>query len=163
VRIWNDETIPRLKELWNEGLSCSQVAAVLREEFKVTISRNAVIGKIHRLGIQARSRNPKVVIRPRPVVASKPKPSAPKAPRRRAPVPVPIEQFFAPAREGGVSLLELEYHHCRWIEGNPSDERPYCGASRIVGRSYCPHHNELSIGKGTPRERNSIKAAMRVA
>ncbi len=50
---WTDERVERLKKLWNEGLSASQIAADLGG-----VTRNAVIGKVHRLGLSGRAKSP---------------------------------------------------------------------------------------------------------
>ncbi|HEX8585216.1 MAG TPA: GcrA family cell cycle regulator [Allosphingosinicella sp.] len=75
---WTDERIDRLKELWTQGNTASQIAEELGG-----VSRNAVIGKAHRLGLQAR---------PSPVKANEPAPAA-----AVAPPPTPIEEAPAPA------------------------------------------------------------------
>ena len=75
---WTDERIDRLKELWTQGNTASQIAEELGG-----VSRNAVIGKAHRLGLQAR---------PSPVKANEPAPAA-----AVAPPPTPVEEAPAPA------------------------------------------------------------------
>ncbi|MBX3561506.1 MAG: GcrA cell cycle regulator [Sphingomonas sp.] len=79
---WTDERIDRLKELWSQGVTASQIADELGG-----VSRNAVIGKAHRLGLQSR---------PSPVKANDPAP-APKA-KAKAEKPVPAPKAAAPAR-----------------------------------------------------------------
>jgi len=70
---WTDERIESLKSLWEKGLTASQIADDLGG-----VSRNAVIGKAHRLGLQSR---------PSPV---KPNDAEPAAPRKAAPAPAPV-------------------------------------------------------------------------
>lgn len=79
---WTDERIDRLKELWSQGTTASQIAEELGG-----VSRNAVIGKAHRLGLQSR---------PSPVKANDPAP-APK-PKAKAEKPAPAPKAAAPAR-----------------------------------------------------------------
>jgi GcrA cell cycle regulator len=74
---WTDERIERLKELWSQGITASQIADELGG-----VSRNAVIGKAHRLGLQSR---------PSPVKPNEPEP-APKAKERPTPEPKPAPQ-----------------------------------------------------------------------
>ncbi len=50
---WTDERVEQLKKLWEDGLSASQIAAELG-----SITRNAVIGKVHRLGLSGRAKSP---------------------------------------------------------------------------------------------------------
>src|SRR5687767_8931494 len=77
---WTDERIDRLKELWSQGVTASQIADELGG-----VSRNAVIGKAHRLGLQSR---------PSPV-----KPNEPEAPAPAAAKPKPAAKAAAPAPE----------------------------------------------------------------
>jgi GcrA cell cycle regulator len=86
---WTDERIDRLKALWTQGMTASQIADELGG-----VSRNAVIGKAHRLGLQSR---------PSPVKSNEPQASAaapaaaPAAPEQEAPAPVAAEPDPAPA------------------------------------------------------------------
>lgn len=77
---WTDERIDRLKELWSQGVTASQIADELGG-----VSRNAVIGKAHRLGLQSR---------PSPVKPNEPAP----APKPKAAKPAPAPKVEAPAR-----------------------------------------------------------------
>lgn len=80
---WTDERIERLKELWSKGMTASQIAEELG-----AVSRNAVIGKAHRLGLQSR---------PSPVKANDPAPAAAKPKAKPAPVAEEIQAEPAPA------------------------------------------------------------------
>ena len=77
---WTEERVEQLKQLWTEGLSASQIARVLGG-----VTRNAVIGKVHRLGLSGRAAPSKpartVFKAPRP---ARPAAAAPSAPRRIA-------------------------------------------------------------------------------
>ncbi|MDD3445196.1 MAG: GcrA family cell cycle regulator, partial [Zavarzinia sp.] len=98
---WTDERIATLRDLWEQGLSASQIAARLGN-----ITRNAVIGKVHRLGLSGR---PSPVRAERPATAAPaPKPAEAPAPRVLAAVPAaprhrlvgsaPEPQAAAPAK-----------------------------------------------------------------
>ena len=84
---WTDERIDRLKSLWSQGMTASQIADELGG-----VSRNAVIGKAHRLGLQSRpspvkpNEEEEASADPAPTAKTKPEPAAPKA---AAPVPTP--------------------------------------------------------------------------
>lgn len=80
---WTDERIDRLRELWSQGITASQIADELGG-----VSRNAVIGKAHRLGLQSR---------PSPVKPNEPAPAP--APKAKAEKPAPAPKVEAPARE----------------------------------------------------------------
>ena len=93
---WTDERVEKLKELWNEGMSASQIAKTLGG-----VTRNAVIGKVHRLGLSNRAtagaatkeKAAKADAAPKPKAA---KPAAPKAAPAAAPKPAPAPAAEAP-------------------------------------------------------------------
>ncbi|MGD1924460.1 MAG: GcrA family cell cycle regulator [Paracoccaceae bacterium] len=98
---WTDERVEKLKELWTEGMSASQIAKVLGG-----VTRNAVIGKVHRLGLSNRASGdeaktaeaPKVkaaTAAPKPA-AEPAKPTAPEPVKADAPVPAPVVRRTAP-------------------------------------------------------------------
>ena len=76
---WNDERVELLKKLWGEGLSASQIAGELGG-----ITRNAVIGKVHRLGLSGRAKSPAVAARPRKTARPETPAQRPQAPNRPA-------------------------------------------------------------------------------
>jgi GcrA cell cycle regulator len=174
---WTDERVEMLRKLWNEGLSASQVAA----EIGAGITRNAVIGKIHRLGLSQRAKTP-VAARPR---VAKP-PRAPQAPVRTtggggAPAVVgnvalalaprmlptpderPQEEVVIPLTER-VTIMELRDAMCRWPIGDPtSPEFRFCGARApgAGGSPYCGFHAQIAYqpAQDRRRSRDDLKAA----
>jgi len=142
---WTDERVELLKKLWMEGLSASQIAAELGEG----VTRNAVIGKVHRLKLSARAKPTNTTPRPRP--ASRPvarrvaSPSAgmggmggakPRASLSRPQVmgatalaaspEMDAELYVAPAtaelyipEDKRLNLLQLTEHTCKWPIGDP--------------------------------------------
>jgi GcrA cell cycle regulator len=152
---WTSERIEKLRELWADGLSASQCAA----ELGGGITRNAVIDKISRLGIQDRAKRRKgnnERIPKGPAIMRKP--AAPVAAPSPAPRPAPIEQAFAqafppPPPGAGVTLMELRLSSCRFPIGDPRDESfRYCGAPRESmedGKSYCSFHAALAYRRDT--------------
>ncbi|WP_417319105.1 GcrA family cell cycle regulator [Emcibacter sp.] len=119
---WTDERVEKLRELWDKGLSASQIAKELGEG----VTRNAVIGKAHRMGLASR---------PSPVKADPAKKPAKKA----------AEKAPAPARKkaagGKVSLLELTERMCKWPIGHPGEpDFHFCGKSSRPGFPYCNDH-----------------------
>jgi hypothetical protein len=157
---WTDEKVEALMVGAGHGLSASALGVLLR------CSRNAVIGKAHRLRLRltghAFSGGPGggaiVEIGPERVASEidaaadgklKAKPSEPPQPK---PVPTPRAETlfdllppFEP--EGGVSIWNLEDRHCKSVLGDPSAMR-YCGELAIVGHSWCAKHCRLYL---TPR------------
>ncbi len=128
---WTDERVEQLKSLWTEGLSASQIARVLGD-----VTRNAVIGKVHRLGLAGRAA-PARTDRPR-------LPSAPRAAVRHAmPLPpVVVEEDPITLDDGSfATVLTINDRMCRWPIGDPSEnEFHFCGHSPKPGSPYCEAH-----------------------
>ena len=132
---WTDDRNSTLKSLWEKGLSASQIAAELGEG----VTRNAVIGKAHRMGLSSR---------PSPV---KGEPGAAPAPQaKRAP---------APKKENiKVTLLDLTERMCKWPLGHPGDaDFQFCGKPSLPTFPYCADHCAQAYQVQQPRRdrRNS--------
>jgi GcrA cell cycle regulator len=125
--IWTPENIERLKSLDAQGYSTSLIA----ERFGVT--RNAVIGKMHRLGMS----KPCAARRKPTVTRARPKPE--KKPMFKLPQPVPVR----PGPPGGLDLLDLKADHCRY----PINDAPpyrFCAASvAFAGCPWCVSHHAI--------------------
>ncbi len=126
---WTDERVEHLKKLWAEGLSASQIARVLGE-----VTRNAVIGKVHRLGLSGRAT---------PARAERPRYA--KSPRRMIAKPAlaPLPVFEEPEPEPGewTTVMTLKEHMCKWPIGNPGETNfRFCGRRSGDGASYCTEH-----------------------
>jgi GcrA cell cycle regulator len=138
---WNESRIGELVRMWREGLSASQVAQRLGG-----VSRSAVIGKVHRLGIAGRgvpSRPRSLGGRPRsaakPTASGGPRSSASRAPRA---APPPAQAFDVPAT---ATILTLTEHGCRWPIGDPGQAGfGFCGRQR-AGGSYCQGHGPMAL------------------
>ena len=141
---WSSERIEQLRSLWHDGLSASQIATHLGG-----ITRNAVIGKAHRLGLTGRPspiKNRSVgVSRPRPPrrprVEHAPTPRAVAAPavhqhRHVEPLP-PVELEDMP----GATILTLTDRICKWPIGDPRHpDFHFCGRASAEGLPYCTEH-----------------------
>jgi GcrA cell cycle regulator len=123
---WTDERVALLKRLWGEGKTAAEIASELGG-----ITRNAVIGKAHRL---------KLSNRVSPIQQNK-KPTAPVA----KPV-VMVEKKIRQTLEQdnnrtGISMLELGNQMCRWPFGDPREEKfSFCGDGCVPGLPYCDRH-----------------------
>jgi GcrA cell cycle regulator len=147
---WTDERVELLKKLWQDGLSASQIAKQLGG-----VTRNAVIGKVHRLGLSGRAAPSKpartVFKAPRPA-----RPVAPSAPRRiaephQAPVPVRILDE-AP---GMATVLTLGAHMCKWPIGDPAlDNFTFCGRRCDEG-PYCHEHSQVAYQPAQAKKKTS--------
>lgn len=170
---WTDERVEILKKLWAEGLSASQIANRLGG-----VTRNAVIGKVHRLGLSGRTTTTRAKTpRPRRRPASKPAgrfggtsfPShgntALKAyyeanPDAEAePVPAPVEELVIPVSER-ASILTLKECMCRWPIGDPGEEDfHFCGRPADQGAPYCEFHAQIAYQPPQSRRRDRRAAA----
>ena len=140
---WTDERVALLKKLWLEGLSASQIAKQLGG-----VTRNAVIGKVHRLGLSGRA-TPSSPPRPAFKAPRPPRPAAGAtlAPRRALvhppTAPQPQAAYYV-EEPGSATVLTLGAHMCKWPIGDPaSDGFTFCGR-RIGDGSYCTEHARLA-------------------
>jgi GcrA cell cycle regulator len=134
---WTPHRIAELKRLVEAGHTCSQIAG------EIGVSRNAVIGKISRLGLT----------RPPGETGPRRQPGAQERARRslhrvlklmRAAVEPPAED--PPTSEGPrTSLFELSPQNCRWPFGSPgADDFGFCGNEPVAGLPYCPRHARIA-------------------
>ena len=155
---WDAERVAQLIKLFNDGLSASQVARQLGMK-----SRNAVIGKLHRLrlaGVVGASINA-----PHKPTASSARPKVWHVERdikaKRVPPPKPIV-YEKPASEFAVTILEARADQCRFIEGDyrvtDAAQALCCGAPTLDGKPYCGHHHALTsyVPANNPRSFNRM-------
>ena len=147
--IWTDERVETLRKLWTDGLSASQIA----QHFD-GVSRNAIIGKLHRLGGPSR---------PQPVVQARPtrKPAA--EPTTAAPVEPPVEEAVfetlpASAEERGLATTTtLQAYMCKWPIGDPAQtDFTFCGRTADGGRPYCSKHAHTAYRPGFSAGRQGL-------
>lgn len=154
---WTDDRVETLKKLWIEGLSASQIAKEMGG-----VTRNAVIGKVHRLGLSGRatpSRPPRP--RPRAKAAAQRKVSSPvlKATpatpvTRREEIPAtPIEPQKLPNGEF-ATVLTLTNKLCKWPIGDPAKPGfKFCGHGSTENSPYCKEHAAQAYQPQTRRRR----------
>jgi|TARA_R110002096_G_scaffold309403_4_gene503982 GcrA cell cycle regulator len=122
---WTEDRVEKLRELWDKGLSASQIAKELAEG----VTRNAVIGKAHRMGLASRPSPVKSDPAKRAAAAAKKKTVASKEPTRAAPV------------SGKVSILDLTESMCKWPIGHPGEPNfHFCGKPSQPAFPYCANH-----------------------
>ncbi len=173
---WTDERVEKLKKLWAEGLSASQIAAQLGG-----VSRNAVIGKVHRLSLPGRAKAGGSSA-PR---APKRQPSAPRstsysarpAAPRSAPRSVgatalraeadpniyeeieldPADNVVVPISRR-LALTELSERTCKWPVGDPlKDDFHFCGNDSPEASPYCSYHARLAYQPTGERRRSAAR------
>jgi GcrA cell cycle regulator len=149
---WTDERVAVLKKLWLDGLSASQIAKQLGG-----VTRNAVIGKVHRLGLSGRA-TPSQPARPafkaprpprpaptQPLIARRPIEQQPAATMSSVPVPVAPRPVFRMEEPGSATVLTLGAHMCKWPIGDPSsDNFTFCGRRSDDGTPYCLEHARIA-------------------
>jgi len=170
---WTDERVELLKKLWSEGLSASQIAAELGG-----ITRNAVIGKVHRLGLSGRTKTAS------PASSSAPRPRKPRTPSHpmtnlfrtqgsaalAVDTAIEAETEILPEVEPTPALAEVTCEHvtimdlrecmCRWPIGDPG--RPdfrFCGSRSNSGSPYCEYHSKKAYQPTIDRRRERRNAA----
>jgi GcrA cell cycle regulator len=164
---WTDERVELLKKLWSEGLSASQIATQLGG-----VSRNAVIGKVHRLKLSGRGRSSSSTPRPkktapqgtprpagrtqRPVTTTvgatalqarfdaEPETRVEVRPQDNVVIPIPLK----------LKLVELGERTCKWPIGDPlSEDFAFCGNDVGECGPYCGYHSRLAYQPASERRK----------
>src|SRR3984885_7518295 len=151
VLTWTDDRVEQLKKLWEGGLSASQIAAELGN-----VTRNAVIGKVHRLGLSGPAKSPSSAAprqrkaRPAQQMMRGSRPVARGNPARAHPFdtemePDPIAYDNVVPMGQRLSLIELNEATCHWPIGDPSSSEFYfCGGKALGGLPYCAPHSRIA-------------------
>jgi GcrA cell cycle regulator len=151
---WTDERIATLKKMWKEGKSAAEIAKTLAKG----VTRNAVIGKAHRMGLSGR---PSPIKKPAAPPKKDPPKKEVKAVVKKPVVPVVtgvkhnplIREVTAPRQfvkevfpiDGGVGLIDLTERMCKWPFGDPrEDDFTFCGRPIRPGTPYCPDHAAMA-------------------
>jgi len=164
VLTWSDERVEQLKKLWESGLSASQIAAELGN-----VTRNAVIGKVHRLGLSGRAKSPASA-------APRQRKARPAQHMMRVARPIsrgntalaqafevelepdPIAYDNVVPMSQRLSLLELNEATCHWPVGDPaSPDFFFCGGKALTGLPYCAHHSRVAYQPAADRRRQTTK------
>jgi len=152
---WTPERVSVLEKMWSDGKSAAEIAKELGEG----VTRNAVIGKAHRMGLSGR---PSPIKKPAKGTAKKTakpaaktpkekiKPAAAKAPaskplgKKIKPIPAaPLKKKKEMPTGEGLSILDLTDRICKWPFGDPQDaDFHFCGAASRPTKPYCPEHCE---------------------
>ena len=131
---WNEEKVEKLKELWGKGSTASQIAEIIGG-----ISRNAVIGKAHRLNLSSKIKTRNASSSQNFDNSSEENSSKQKRGRKSKFQSLIIEKDFEP--ENPKKLEEQDESSCKWPIGHPEEQSFYfCGRSSLKDFSYCKLH-----------------------
>jgi GcrA cell cycle regulator len=185
---WSDERVTQLRQLWDAGLSASQIASIMGG-----LTRNAIIGKAHRLGLAKRvaAREACLDLEPlaprmnivRRLKRAQPKPKAPPKPRRNFASlwgnfpqgePEPFVPRAADVVSRQISIMALTSTTCRWPDderndegqitfcGHPvKDEHPYCAAHCAL--AYIPRRERTEKQKANDANLRRLRSRLRSA
>ena len=160
---WTEERIEVLRKLWMEGRSASQIAGELGG-----VTRNAVIGKVHRLGLSGRGQPSSSIKRQRkPRLAQSA--SNPTRPRRPLTIgnnalkaeldyrpqvqPRALDSVVVPIAKR-LTIEKLTERTCKWPNGNPGEEEfHFCGHESLEGIPYCQYHARVAYQAPDARRR----------
>ena len=169
---WTDERVELLRKLWSEGLSASQIAAQLG-----SVTRNAVIGKVHRLKLSSRGRTTaaaprqkktshgatgsKVVSRSATVTRSVTTSIGATALQTQFDAePVaryhlrPVENVVVPISRR-LQLVQLSERTCKWPNGDPlTEDFSFCGNDAAETGPYCGYHSKIAFQPASERRRS---------
>ncbi|WP_457935394.1 GcrA family cell cycle regulator [Mesorhizobium sp. 10J20-29] len=169
---WTDERVELLKKLWSEGLSASQIAAQLG-----SVTRNAVIGKVHRLKLSSRGRSTAAPARQKKTTMGA---SASKSTSRASSVTRtvttsiganalqaqfdtdPVVRYQAQPSENVVvpisrrlQLVQLSENTCKWPNGDPlTEDFSFCGNDAGESGPYCGYHSKIAFQPASERRRS---------
>jgi len=131
---WTDEKVAKLKELWGKGNTASQIAEIIGG-----LSRNAVIGKAHRLNLSAKIKTRTATSSQSFENSAEGKNIKSNRGRKNKFKSLIIEKDFEP--ENPKQLEELDESSCKWPIGHPDEKSFYfCGRSSLKDFSYCKLH-----------------------
>ena len=134
---WTDEQVEELKRLWDKGLTTGEIGKALG------VSKNAVVGKAHRLGLNSR---------PSPIrrgeddnVADSETPTQKTAEKKKDTKPVAAKKITAKEKKKFFTVNDLTASSCRWPIGDPKDEDfHFCGKEALPDKPYCAEHAAIA-------------------
>lgn len=174
VATWTEDRVELLKKLWIDGLSASQIAGELGG-----VTRNAVIGKVHRLGLSGRAKAPSSGGAARTRKPAAPRTSSgfnvtnhirgnaalvplvrPQPEARPDPKPELMDPDVVVPFSERVSIMELKENMCRWPMGDPTHaEFRFCGLKTDSGVPYCGYHCRIAYQPAGERRREQERRA----
>ena len=171
---WDDNSIKQLQKLWEKGLSATEIAK------KMNVSKNAIVGKVHRLCLKARPSPIKkkeadlfdndelvsateqveeikdIELVQEPEIAVQPNADTEQVFSKPEAISEKKSKTKSKTKENSsryIKLVELDSHTCRWPIGDPRDEDfCFCGKSVHAGQTYCDEHSQIAYVKALPKK-----------
>lgn len=153
---WTDERVEQLKTLWAEGLSAAQIANKMGG-----VTRNAVIGKVHRLGLSGRATpaKPQRGCGPAQERREEAAPAKPARVEYKPMIPEP-DAITALVLDTGdlTTVATIKNNMCKWPIGDPAKEDfHFCGQAAGPGKSYCTYHARMAFQPPQRRDRSDSR------
>ena len=131
---WTDKKVNILKDLWGKGQTASQIAQIIGG-----VSRNAVIGKAHRLNLSAKIKTRSTITQNTSNLQNSDNTNYKKTSRKQKFRSLLLDKNFEPSKN--LQLEELNENTCKYMEGHPDEkDSSFCGRKTIEKFSYCPLH-----------------------
>ena len=131
---WTEEKVNKLKDLWGKGQTASQIAAIIGG-----VSRNAVIGKAHRLNLSAKIKTRSSISQNTVNTNSQNNSEFKKGSRKNRFRSLLLDKNFEAAKN--LQLEDLNENTCKYMEGHPDEkDSSFCGRKTVEKFSYCPLH-----------------------
>ena len=131
---WTDEKVNKLKDLWGKGQTASQIAAIIGG-----VSRNAAIGKAHRLNLSAKIKTRSSISQNTVNTNSQNNTEFKKGSRKNRFRSLLLDKNFEAAKN--LQLEDLNENTCKYMEGHPDEkDSSFCGRKTVEKFSYCPLH-----------------------
>lgn len=132
--VWHGAAESMLRRLWADGRTAAACADELSSKFGAAVSRSAVLGKVHRLGLAGR-------------IGTE---TSRRSNRNRLPLPAAADAAIPICQR--KSILDLDSQSCRWPVGDPAEPNFFfCGAPPLPGKPYCGLHAGIAYAGGGGR------------
>ena len=163
---WTEQMVEDLRAMWKQGLTTAEIGK------RLNVTKNSIVGKVHRLGLSGRPSPIKKKNEENPAEGNKAAEDAPavsskntestqlkkepvKVEKTSMPAGSPVMASSAknePAKKGMMSLMDLDNHTCRWPLGDPKDENfHFCGRKVKIGQTYCEEHANIAYVKAVKK------------
>lgn len=144
---WTDESVAELRRLWDKGLTANEIAK------KIGVTKNAIVGKVHRLCLPARPSPIKFKNNENEIAPAEEETVL--VEEEKVEIAEEVEEVVAEISKTSESngsvrtkLTDLDSHTCRWPLGDPRDEDfGFCGKRVRVGQTYCDEHSAIAYVK----------------